>query len=339
MAHVRRDRADRADFESGKLKPRLALLTTGGTIAAVADRRAATTGYRIGDAGPATLLDGLVELDEVATMLPEAFAAVQSIDVTPEFMLRLAQRVAALLSREDIDGVVVAHGTDTMEETAWFLHLTVRTTKPIVLTGAMRPASALSADGPMNLLSAVTVAADPAARGRGVLVVLNDRIHGARLVRKAHTTAPDAFKGGEIGLIAGGRPIFVASVEGRHTSASGFDATALGSLPIVEIVLAYAGASTAPIEATRQGGAAGLVIGCTGNGSLSASFRAAVEAAIEEGVIVVRSSRTLDGASCWPGLPGITAGLHTPQKARLLLSLALTQSRDPAAIEAMFADY
>ncbi len=279
------------------------------------------------------------ELDRIATIRPEAFATVASPDMTPALMLALACRLSELLADDDVDGAVVTHGTDTLEETAWFLHLTVRTAKPIVLTGAMRPASALGADGPMNLLAATRVAADPAARGRGVLVVLNDRIHGARLVRKAHTVAPDAFRGGEIGVMAGGEPVFTAWPEGRHTDASQFDATGIGALPYVEMVLAHAGASVAPVLRAREDGAAGLVVACTGNGSLSAPLRAAIGTVLAQGMVVVRSSRVLDGPVCWPGLPGIAAGPHTPQKARLLLSLVLTQTDDPSAVQAAFATY
>lgn len=339
MANVRRDRADRADLESGVLKPRLALLTTGGTIASSAGQRSATTGYELADGGPAAMLVAVPELADIADIEPEAFCTVASPDMTPALMLRLAQRLSALLARPDVDGAVVTHGTDTLEEAAWLLHLTLRTGKPVVLTGAMRPSSALSADGSMNLLSAVRTAADPTAHGRGVLVVVNDRIHGARLVRKAHTTLPDAFRGGEIGQLAAGTPFFIAFADGRHTKTSQFDATELGVLPPVEIMMAYPGASIAPIARYRADGAAGLVIGCTGNGSLSGPVRDAVEAEIAAGLVVVRASRTLEGAVCWTGQPGIPAGLHTPQKARLLLSLALTQTSDPAAIEAVFAAY
>lgn len=339
MAHVRRDRADRADSEGGVLKPRLALLTTGGTIASSAGQRGATTGYALADGGPAALLSAVPELADIADIEAEAFCTIASPDMTPALMLGLAQRLSALLARPDIDGAVVTHGTDTLEETAWLLHLTLRTDKPVVLTGAMRPSSALSADGPMNLLAAVRTAADPAALGRGVLVVVNDRIHGARLVRKAHTIAPDAFRGGEIGQFAAGAPVLTAVPDGRHTSCSQFDATAIVSLPPVEIAMVYPGASVAPIAGCRAGGAAGLVIACTGNGSLSRPVRDAVEAEVAAGLVVVRASRTLEGAVCWTGQPGIPAGLHTPQKARLLLSLALTQTSDPAAIEAVFAAY
>lgn len=291
------------------------------------------------DGGSATLLQAVPELAEIADIVPESFATIASPDVTPALMIQWAQRLSAMLARDDTDGVVVTHGTDTLEETAWLLHLTVRTAKPIVLTGAMRPASALSADGPMNLLAAVRTAANPAASGRGVLVVANDRIHSARLVRKGHTTAPDAFQGGEIGLLAGAGPVFTTRAEGRHTETSQFDALAIDALPAVEIVLAYPGAMTAPIVAARSGGASGLVIACTGNGSLSQSFREAAEAEISAGLVIVRASRTLDGVVCWTGLPGIPAGGHTPQKARLLLSLALTRTTDPEAIEAIFANY
>lgn len=315
------------------------MLTTGGTISSSAGRRSATTGYALADGGPAALLRAVPELADAAEIEAEAFCAVASPDMTPSLMLRLAQRLSTVLARPDVDGAVITHGTDTLEETAWLLHLALRTDKPVVLTGAMRPASALGADGPMNLLAAVRVAADPVARGRGVLVVANDRIHGARLVRKAHATAPDAFRGGEVGLLAAGKPVFTARMDGRHTAWSQFDAAAIASLPPVEIWLAYPGASPAPIAGYRTGGAAGLVVACTGNGSLSEPVREAVDAEIMAGLPVIRASRTLEGEVCWAGLPGIPGGLHTPQKARLLLSLALTQTSDAAAIEAVFAAY
>ena len=322
------------------MAPRIVLLSTGGTIAAGAADRAATTGYSLDD-GPApdALLHAVPELARLADIRAVAVCRISSADAAMPFMLDLARRIAALLAQDDVDGVVVTHGTDTLEETAWFLHLTVRSSKPIVLTGAMRPGTALGADGPMNLLAAVSAAAAAEARGHGVLVVLNDRIHSARLVRKAHTTAPDAFTGGEIGTAMAGAIRVLARPEGRHTTRSAFDALRLPDrLPAVVLLPAYAELPPAMLHLAAEG-AGGLVLACTGNGSLPASLVPAVEALLAAGLAVVRSTRTLGGAVTWETLPGLRSGIHSPQKSRILLALALTLTRDAGAIQAIFDDH
>src|SRR4051794_10783466 len=171
--------------------PRIAVLATGGTIAGAAPDATNTSGYQAGVVGVEQLLSVVPALSTVARIAPEQIASIDSKDMAMPLWTTLAQRINTLLAADDIDGVVITHGTDTLEETAYLLHLTVKSDKPVVLTAAMRPASALSADGPLNLLNAVTVAANPAARGQGVLVAFNNRIHSARDVVKTSTYAVD----------------------------------------------------------------------------------------------------------------------------------------------------
>ena len=319
--------------------PRVALLATGGTIASAAASREATSGYALHGGGVDALLDAVPELEGVARLLPEQVSDLASPNMTLAAMLQLAKRVAALLARGDVDGAVVTHGTDTLEETAYLLHLVVRTRKPIVLTGAMRPASALSADGPMNLLQAVRVAACPRAAGRGAMIVMNDRILSARLASKTDATAPDAFRGNELGRLVAGQPVFTAWPEGRHTLESGFDALAIDALPAVDVLHCYADMPPALFDAVIAGRPAGLVMACTGNGSLPHAVRPMVEQVVAAGIRVVRASRTGGGATSWRGLPGLPAGMLNPQKARLLLSLALTVTADPPELDRIFQEY
>ena len=323
--------------------PCVALLATGGTIASAAAGRDATTGYALHGGGVAALLDAVPELADVARLLPEQVFDLASPDITLAAMLHLAKRVATLLARDDVDGAVVTHGTDTIEETGFLLHLAVRTRKPIVLTGAMRPASALSADGPMNLLQAVRVAACPEAAGRGAMIVMGDRILSARLAGKTDATAPDAFRGGALGRVVAGRPLFTARPEGRHTLHSGFDALSIETLPAVDVLHCYADMPPSLFDAVTAGRPAGLVLACTGNGSLPKAVRSLVQQVLDAGIAVVRASRTGGGegggAVSWRGLPGIPSGLLSPQKARLLLSMALTSTAELPELDRMFQEY
>jgi L-asparaginase len=259
----------------------------------------------------------------------------------------LAARINELLANDDIDGVVVTHGTDTLEETAYLLHLTVKSDKPVVLTAAMRPSSALSADGPLNLLNAVTVAAHASAAKQGVLVAFNNQIHCARDVTKTSTYAVDAFRSPEIGALGwvqDGRVEFQRAALRRHTSQSQFDLS--NALPAVEIVASYAGASRAAIDAFVATGVRGLVIAGTGNGSIHASLAQALADAAKKGVAVVRSSRVgsghvmRNGAASDDALGSVSAGTLNPYKARVLLMLALAAGiADPAAIQQLFDTY
>lgn len=206
--------------------PHIVILATGGTIAGSAASNTQTTGYKAGAIGVQTLINAVPEMSKVARVDGEQVANIGSENMTSDIILKLSKRVNELLARDDVDGVVITHGTDTLDETPYFLNLTVKSNKPVVFTAAMRPATAISADGPMNLLEAVTVAADPQAKGRGVMVVLNDRIGAARFVTKTNATTLDTFKApeeGYLGVIVSGKPQFETRVDKIHTVRSVFD--------------------------------------------------------------------------------------------------------------------
>jgi len=310
-------------FPAAMPLPRLCIVATGGTIAGAGARPQATQGYAAGALDVAELCARVPGLDEVACIGTESFAAIDSKDATPAFWQALASRVQALLEDDGLDGVVVTHGTDTLEETAYYLHLVLKTDKPVVVVGAMRPATALSADGPLNLLDAVAVAAAPATAGRGVLVALNHQILGARDAGKVNANRPDAFaapNAGALGWVQDGRISWMARPERPHTLATPFStATPLAQ---VEVLTGYAGGSAGLIRAVGATGARGLVWAGTGNGSASAQAQAALAELCKGGVAVVRASRTGSGCvAASGGMPG--AGTLSPWKARVLLMLAL----------------
>lgn len=303
--------------------PRLCIVATGGTIAGAGVRPQATMAYAAGALDVDELCARVPGLDEVAGIQAEQFAAIDSKNATPAFWQSLAARVQALLDAGGCDGVVVTHGTDTLEETAYYLHLVLKTDKPVVLVGAMRPATALSPDGPLNLLDAVTVAAHPQAAGRGVLVVLNHQVLGARDAAKTNANRPDAFaspNAGAMGWVQDGRVAWMGWPGHGHTRATPF--TASTPLAPVEVLAGYAGGSAALIRAVGATGAKGLIWAGTGNGSASADAQEALDELVRDGVVVVRATRTGSGCvAASGGMPG--AGTLSPWKARVLLMLAL----------------
>ncbi|WP_323050381.1 asparaginase [Caballeronia mineralivorans] len=326
--------------------PRIAVLATGGTIAGEAGDAAKTSGYKAGVVGVDKLLGAVPSLSQVARIHAEQVASIDSKDMTPALWATLCARVNALLEQDDIDGIVITHGTDTLEETAYLLHLTVKSEKPVVLTAAMRPATALSADGPLNLLNAVTVAASRASSKQGVLVAFNNQIHCGRDVTKTSTYAVDAFRspeGGALGWVQDGQVEFQRSVVRPHTLQSPFQIRA--ELPAVEIVTSYAGASRVAIDALVAAGVKGLVIAGTGNGSIHSTLQQAVADAVKQGVAVVRSSRVgaghvmRNGSAPDDALGSITAGALNPYKARVLLMLALAAGTAPADLQRVFDTY
>jgi L-asparaginase len=310
--------------------PRIAVLATGGTIAGQAGDASNTTGYKAGVVGVDKLLDAVPALGTVARIHAEQVASIDSKDMNLALWTTLATRIDALLAQDDTDGVVITHGTDTLEETAYLLHLTVKSAKPVVLTAAMRPSSALSADGPLNLLNAVTVAASAGARGQGVLVAFNNQIHSARDVTKTSTYAVDAFRSPEVGVLGfvqDGRVEFQRGVIRPHTAASEFGI--VENWPMVEIVASYAGVSGVVVDALLQAGVTGIVVAGTGNGSMHATITQSLADAAKQGVAVVRSSRVgsghvmRNGAAADDALGTLSAGTLNPYKARVLLMLAL----------------
>ena len=341
--------------------PRIRLLATGGTIAGA---QTAGRGYRAAALSIDALVAAVPQLATLAQIEVEQVAKLGSQDMNEAVWRKLAARAQAAVADPAIAGVVITHGTDTMEETAYFLSLVIRSEKPVVLVGAMRPATAMSADGPMNLFNAIAVATTPAARSRGVLVVANDEIHFAREVTKTNTTQLGTFHSGQrglAGLVNAGRPHFYAPPVRRHTAASEFAPLVAASarertlpvaasvsewqLPRVDIIFAHAGMDRALIEAAVAAGARGLVIAGVGDGNLGAPALAACAAAAKKGVAVVRSSRTGGGVVERnieiddDRLGFIAADELNPQKARVLLMLGLTRTTDPRALQELFLAY
>ncbi len=332
---------------ANRLLPRIRLLATGGTIAG-AQTTAGARGYKAGTLSTKALIDAVPELAELAQLEVEQVVTIGSQDMDDAIWLRLAARTQAAADSPEIAGIVITHGTDTMEETAFFLNLVLRTEKPVVLVGAMRPATAISADGPMNLYNAVAVAADPASVRRGVVVVANDEIHFAREVSKTNTTQLGTFRTtarGLAGLVNAGRLHLYAPPVRRHTFASAFAVSERTVLPRVEIIYAHAGMGRALIDAAVQAGARGLVIAGVGDGNLGAIALGAAAEAVQAGVAVVRSSRTGGGVVERAieidddTLGFIAADELNPQKARVLLMLGLTLTAVPAHLQEMFFDY
>jgi L-asparaginase len=268
--------------------------------------------------------------------------------MSDEIWLRLAGRINELTARSDVDGIVVTHGTDTMEETAFFLHLVVKSRKPVVLTGSMRPSTAMSADGPLNIYNAVALAANPQAAGRGVLVAVNDDIHSARAVMKTNTTDVQTFRSigfGLIGTLSYGKARFFREPFAKHTFQSRFSVRAGEQLPRVDVIAVYAAAPGDIVDAAVDLGAKGLVTAGLGNGNLPDAVVDALRRARDKGVVVVRATRVPTGfvdrnvELADDDLGFVAAYDLTAQKARILLRLALVHTRDPVEIQRIFAEY
>lgn len=327
--------------------PNVHILATGGTIAGTATTGTNTTGYNSANLGIQTLIDAVPEITKVADVQGEQVVKISSNNMTSEVMLKLAHRVNELLARDDVDGVVITHGTNTLEETAFFLHLTVKSDKPVVVVGAMRPATAISADGPMNLLEAVQVAASPKMKGMGVTVVMNDQISSARDVTKFSTTNPATFENldmGYLGYVVHGEPVLYRKVIRRHTTDSEFDITNVKELPRVDIIYSHVDQDGLFFETALKHGAKGLVSVGTGNGGVSDAAFAVVQKARQDGIPVIWSSRPMKGGvvKSFPDYEaaGVTWGGNlNPQKCRILLQLALLKTNDPKEIQRIFDQY
>ncbi|MBX3747642.1 MAG: asparaginase [Verrucomicrobiae bacterium] len=321
--------------------PRVALFTTGGTIQSRGDHRQKLTEYSDSRVTPIELLEDLPELRSLARIELTEISNIGSGNMTTELMLRLARGLNAALARPGVAGAVVTHGTGSLEETAYFLHLTVRSDKPVVVVGAMRPWSAISRDGPLNLYNAVRTATTPEARGRGVLVLLNDTIHSARFVTKGNTTRVETFVSREIGPLGyadSDRVVFYRSPLTRHTTRSEFDVSSITNLPPVEIVYGYQEASRVPLDALVASGVAGVV-----TADMPPGVALSVQGALSKGVVIVRSDRKGSGrvlhTERQAGRGIVTADNLNPQKARILLRLALSQTRDPRELQRIFHEY
>ena len=324
--------------------PRIVIVATGGTIAGAAESMTAA-GYTSAAVAVDVLIDAVPQMKKFAEVRGVQVSSVGSQDMNDVLWIQLAVAVNELLSGADVDGVVVTHGTDTMEETAYFLNLVVKSGKPVVFTGSMRPSTSLSADGPLNIYNAVGVASDPRAAGRGVLVVANDDIHGARAITKRHTTDVQTFVSPETGLIGvcllDDRE-FSRSPVRAHTTATPFNVTPGSTLPRVDIIYAHAGMSPDLIDAAVANGAKGLVIAGVGDGNMTTPALEEVIRALAAGVVVVRSSRTGEGIvrrniEMDDDRIGTVASKElNPAKARVLLKLALTRTSDAREVQDIF---
>jgi L-asparaginase len=328
--------------------PKIKILATGGTIAG-AQTTTADAGYKSGAFSVDDLIKAVPTMTNLAELSGEQVANIGSQTMNHEVWLKLARRVNDVLAG-DTDGVVITHGTDTMEETAYFLSLVVNSDKPVILVGSMRPATAIGADGPANLYNAVALAADPQASGRGPLVVINDTIHYAREVQKTHTTHLDTFQSpnrGVAGVMNTGKAYFYNRGLTKTSSRAPFslDGLTVESLPYVEIVYSYANFGGGPIDDAVKRGAKGIVLAGVGDGNTTDAALESLKKAVKAGVIVVRSSRV--GAGIVDrnveikddDLGSITAMELSPQKARILLMLGLTQTKDPGQLQKLFTEY
>jgi L-asparaginase len=329
-------------------KPDVVILATGGTIAGAAPSET-EAGYKSGAVAVDALIAAVPQLAELARVRGEQVASIGSQDMNDAVWLKIATRVNELLSGEDVDGVVITHGTDTLEETSYFLHLVTKSDKPVVMTGSMRPSTAMSADGPLNIYNAVAIAADPGARGRGVLVAVDDDIHSAHDLTKTHTTDVATFSSHEAGLVGAtlfGKQVWYRTPAARHTARSELALPAAGQpLPRVDILYAHANMSPDLIDAAVGNGAKGLVIAGVGDGNLTAPALEAVKRARAKGVAVVRSSRVGAGIvrrniEVNDDELGTVASMELgPGKARALLQLALLKTSDPKQLQSYFDRY
>jgi L-asparaginase len=326
---------------------RVHLLATGGTIAGKAGSEV-DPGYRSGEVAVEGLINAVPGLRALAQLQGEQVAQVGSQDMNDALWLRLAARVNALFAANEADGVVITHGTDTVEETGYFLHLVVKSPRPVVLTGAMRPATALSADGPLNLYNAVAVAADPEARGRGAIVVLNDDLHCARDVTKASTTDVHTFISpgpGLLGSASYGRIRYFRQPPHPHSAASEFSVDSLERLPRVDILYAWSNMPADLVRASVAAGARGIVVAGMGNGNVSTEAAGALAEAVKAGVIVVRSTRVVSGdvgrniEMDDDALGFVAADQLNPQKSRVLLQLCLARGMGRGAVQEAFYRY
>ncbi|MDQ0605859.1 glutamin-(asparagin-)ase [Variovorax sp. W1I1] len=327
--------------------PNVVILATGGTIAGAGASAVNSATYAAAKVGVDKLIAGLPELAKVANVRGEQVFQVASESLTNDNLLTLAKRVSALSKQSDVDGIVITHGTDTLEETAYFLTLTVHTNKPIVVVGSMRPGTALSADGALNLYDAVNVAGSKDAVGKGVLVTMGDNIDSGRDVSKNVNIKTSAFSSqwGPLGMIVEGKNYWFRAPVKRHTMNSEFDIDSINALPPVEIAMGYEGVSSVAIDAIARSGAKALVHGGTGNGSVADRIVPNLQKARTDGVIVIRSSRVPDGFVIRNAeqpddkYDWVVAHDLRPQKARILAMVALTKTSNTKELQRIFWEY
>ncbi|HPG62114.1 MAG TPA: asparaginase [Casimicrobium sp.] len=328
-------------------KPRILILATGGTIAGAATSSASISSYTSAVTGIDQIVAAVPDIKRVADVTGEQVLQIGSESFNNERLLLLARRVSAAVKSDDVDGVVITHGTDTMEETAYFLNLCIRSDKPIVLTGSMRPGTALSADGPLNLLNAVIVSGHRDAAGKGVLVVMNDEIHSARDVYKSDAFRTDSFLSlyGPLGLVIDGSPRFYRLPARPHTLRSEFDIDAMTELAPVGVVYTHGNMSRSAYDACVSDGAQAVIHMGFGGGTVPDYIAPVLAELRQRGVIILRTTRTSGGALSRNGAIDddandyVVADDQNGPKARLLMALALTKTRDTLEIQRIFWRY
>ncbi|WP_435035961.1 asparaginase [Pseudomonas neuropathica] len=324
------------------------VLATGGTIAGAGASAANSATYQAAKVGVEQLIAGIPELSKLANVRGEQVMQIASESITNENLLQLGRRVAELADSKDVDGIVITHGTDTLEETAYFLNLVEKTDKPIIVVGSMRPGTAMSADGMLNLYNAVAVASSKEAHGKGVLVTMNDEIQSGRDVSKMINIKTEAFKSawGPLGMVVEGKSYWFRLPAKRHTMDSEFDIKNIKSLPDVEIAYSYGNVSDTAYKALAQSGAKAIIHAGTGNGSVSSRVVPTLQALRKDGVQIIRSSHVNAGGFVLRNAEQpddkydwVVAHDLNPQKARILAMVALTKTNDSKELQRMFWEY
>ncbi|MCX2541455.1 MULTISPECIES: asparaginase [Pseudomonas] len=324
------------------------VLATGGTIAGAGASAANSATYQAAKVGIEQLIAGIPELSKLANVRGEQVMQIASESITNENLLQLGRRVSELADSKDVDGIVITHGTDTLEETAYFLNLVEKTDKPIIVVGSMRPGTAMSADGMLNLYNAVAVASSKEAHGKGVLVTMNDEIQSGRDVSKMINIKTEAFKSpwGPLGMVVEGKSYWFRLPAKRHTMDSEFDIKNIKSLPDVEIAYSYGNVGDTAYKALAQSGAKAIIHAGTGNGSVSSRVVPALQALRKDGVQIIRSSHVNAGGFVLRNAEQpddkydwVVAHDLNPQKARILAMVALTKTNDSKELQRMFWEY
>lgn len=327
--------------------PNIIILGTGGTITGVGESPLDMSVYSAGELDIHQVVAGIPQLQEHANITSEQFTKLGAFNASFELWMDLAVHINERLSDDKVDGLVVTHGTDTLEDTAYFLNLVIKSSKPVVITGAMRPASAISADGPINLYNAVKIASSKNAYGKGVLVALNDEIHAAREVTKTSTSNVATFKSvnsGPIGIISNGEVIFYCMSTRRHTANSEFSVDTGTWFPLVKILYFHINEDAFLLEAALKAGAKGIIYVGSGNGNLAGAVARPLRTAVSSGLALVRATRVSSGCITtsvpkWDELGYISADNLNPSKARILLMLALINTNDPKDLQRIFNEY
>jgi glutamin-(asparagin-)ase len=327
-------------------KTNIAVIGTGGTIAGQGEAAINTSLYACSVLGIDEILKTMPQARALANLRAEQLLQTGSENFDNTHLLAIGRRLSTLLAQDDVDGAVITHGTDTIEETAYFLHLTLKSAKPVVVVGSMRPPSAMSSDAALNLYDAIAVAAHPSSRGLGTLVVANDEIHTARDVVKSNSFKLEAFRSpyGLLGYVIEGQPRYYRNPARPHTLATPWSIDMLSTLPKVDIVYAYGALDRHAVEAIAAG-TQGLIYAGTGNGNVASPLLEPLREAARRGVRVVRATRTGNGIVLRNGAQPddeygwLTVDDQAPTKARILLALALTQSSDTGELQAAFERY